>query len=168
MISRNEKVPDLVLDSVVSSQREKIKLAHYRGKYLLIFFYPANFTFASPADIFPGENISKQFKLLDCQLVGISTEHIECLAKYQEKFVSQLQEDPNNLEVRLVSDPFQKIFRTFGILEEKNIAFRAVAILDQKGRMLSIDKSYSQDGFDMNDVVRKVRELKNKCDQCGG
>ena len=160
MVSRNEKVPDLVLDSVLGCQREKINLSSYRGKYLLIFFYPANFTFTSPSDIYLGD----QQAGTDFQLVGVSTEHVQCLARYQQTFLSW-----NSKEVRLVSDPFSKIIQTLGLPEEEtNIAFRALAVIDPKGRLLSIKKSYSQDGFDMEAVLGKLRELKEKCVECGG
>ena len=159
MVSRNEKVPDLVLDSVVGCVREKINLSSYRGKYLLIFFYPVNFTLTSPSDIYHDVETDA-----DCRLIGVSTEHVQCLARYQQTFVSW-----NSKEVRLVSDPFSMIIKTFGIPEEEtNIAFRALAIIDPKGRLLSIKKSYSQDGFDMKAVLGKLRELKEKCPECGG
>ena len=160
MVSRNEKVPDLVLDSVIGCQREKINLSSYRGKYLLIFFYPANFTFSSPSDIYLGDQQADT----DFRLIGVSTEHVQCLARYQQTFLSW-----NTKQVRLVSDPFSKIITTFGLPEEEtNIAFRALAVLDPKGRLLSIKKSYSQDGFDMEAELGKLRELKEKCPECGG
>ena len=166
MVSRNEKVPDLVLDSVVRCEREKITLSSYRGKYLLIFFYPVNFTFIIPSDLYYQEE-DQQFRIKtesDCQLIGVSTEHVQSLARYQQTFLSW-----NSKEVRLVSDPFCEIFKTFGLSgEETNIAFRALAVIDPKGRMLSIEKSYSQDGFDMEAVLGRLRELKEKCPECGG
>ena len=158
MVSRNEKVPDLLFDSVVGCKREQVHLSSYRGKYLLIFFYPVNFTFTSPSDIYqedpdPG-----------CQLIGVSTEHVQCLARFQQTFLSW-----DSKQVRLVSDPFCKIIKTFGLPEEEtNIAFRALAVIDPKGRMLSLETSYSPDGFDMEAELGKLRELKEKCPECGG
>ena len=158
MVSRNEKVPDLVFDSVVGGKREKINLTSYRGKYLLIFFYPVNFTFTSPSDIHLEDTDP------DCQLIGVSTEHVQCLARYQQTFLPW-----NSKEVRLVSDPFSQIIKTFGLPEEeRNIAYRALAVIDPKGRMLSMEESYSPDGFDMEAVLGKLRDLREKCPECGG
>ena len=158
----NEKVPDIVFDSVVGGHRERIKLSSYRGKYLLLFFYPANFSFASPQEICLPSGLSEELRLLNSHLIGISTEHVECLSKYQDSLIGPK-------EVRIVSDPFFQIFETFGILENdrKKNGFRALAIIDPKGRMLSIEKNYGQFGFDMNDVWEKFKESL-KCQECGG
>ena len=165
MVSRNEKVPDLVLDSVLGCKREKIFLSSFRGKYLLIFFHPVNFTFNIPSDMYNLE--VQQFRVKtepDCHLIGVSTEHVQCLARYQQTFLSW-----NSKEVRLVSDPFCEIIKLFGLSErETNIGFRALAVIDPKGRLLSMEKKYSQDGFDMKAVLGKLRELKEKCPECGG
>ena len=51
--------------------------------------------------------------------------------------------------------------------DRKKNGFRALAIIDPKGRMLSIEKNYGQFGFDMNDVWEKFKESL-KCQECGG
>ena len=164
MVLKNEKVPDIVLDSVVGSVREKITLSSYRGRYLLIFFYPVNFTFTSPSDIYQQEQHFRVQNDGKCQLIGVSTEHVQCLARYQQTFLSKDSKD-----VRLVSDPFCHIIKTFGLPEkETDIAFRALAVIDPKGRMVSIEKSSSEDGFDTEAVLGKLRDLKEKCPECGG
>ena len=164
MVLKNEKVPDIVLDSVVGSVREKITLSSYRGRYLLIFFYPVNFTFTSPSDIYQQEQHFRVQNDGECQLIGVSTEHVQCLARYQQTFLPW-----NSKDIRLVSDPFCRIIKTFGLSEEvSNMAFRALALIDPKGRLLSIEKSYSQDGFDMEAVLGKLTELREKCPECGG
>ena len=161
MFSINEKVGDLVLDSVVGGRRERIKLSDYRGKYLLVFFYPVNFTFASTQHFSSVDDVSEELQGMNSQVIGISAEHVQCLAKCQESFIGQT-------EVRLVSDPFNQIQDHFGISDGGITSGMSVlAVVDPKGRLLSMETSYSQAGFDMKEELRKLKESL-KCPECGG
>ena len=161
MVSVNEKVGDFVLDSVVGGRRERIGLSHYRGKYLLIFFYPVNFTFASAHHISSVDDVSQELQELNSEVIGISGEHVQCLASFQKSFLGQT-------EVRFVSDPFKQIQDYFGVSAEGMTHGGSVlAVIDPKGRLLSMETCHSQIGFDMKEVLRKLKESL-KCPECGG
>lgn len=69
-----QKAPDFAGTAVVNGQFKEIKLDDYIGKYLVLFFYPLDFTFVCPTELIAFSDRIKEFKDLDCNVVGVSTD----------------------------------------------------------------------------------------------
>ena len=68
------EAPDFTATAVMEDNtfKEDLKLSDYRGKYVLLFFYPLNFTFVCPSEILAFNQAGEQFKEANCQLIGVS------------------------------------------------------------------------------------------------
>ncbi len=69
-----QKAPDFAGTAVVDGQFKDISLKDYLGKYLVLFFYPLDFTFVCPTELIAFSDRIKEFKELDCNVVGVSTD----------------------------------------------------------------------------------------------
>jgi len=60
--------------ALVNGQFKQISLSDYTGKYLVLFFYPTNFTFVCPTEVIAFSNRAEEFRKINCELVGCSTD----------------------------------------------------------------------------------------------
>ena len=74
MVQVTRPAPDFTADAVVNGEFEKFKLSHYRGKYVVLFFYPLDFTFVCPTEIIAFSDRIEEFEKRDCEVIGVSVD----------------------------------------------------------------------------------------------
>lgn len=80
--------PNFTGTAVVNGEFKTVSLSDYKGKYLVLFFYPLDFTFVCPTEIIAFSDAAKQFKEIGCELVGCSIDsHFTHLAWFVKKTV---------------------------------------------------------------------------------
>jgi peroxiredoxin (alkyl hydroperoxide reductase subunit C) len=110
---------------------ENFKLSDYRGKYVLLFFYPLNFTFVCPTEILAFNRAVKTFEENNCQLIGISIDsHFSHLAW---KNTPVKEGGIGNIQYPLVSDLDKNISRSYQVLLDSGIALRGLFLIDKEG-----------------------------------
>lgn len=124
--------PEFTLDAVVSTvagkEFKKIRLADYRGKWLVLFFYPADFTFVCPTEIKGFSDAVDTFKKLDAEVLGGSVD-----SKYSHLAWIK-RGDLGELKYPLLADFKKEVARDYGILDEKEgVALRGLFIIDPQG-----------------------------------
>jgi peroxiredoxin (alkyl hydroperoxide reductase subunit C) len=111
---------------------ETISLEDYRGQWLMLFFWPFDFTFVCPTEITAFSDHYEQFKELDCEIVGASVDSI-----YTHRAWTQTPREQNGIgEVKfpLVSDFSKETARAYGILDDASgAAHRGLFIIDPDG-----------------------------------
>ena len=127
------RAPDFSATAVLADNtfKEDFKLSDLRGKYVLLFFYPLNFTFVCPSEILAFNKAVDQFEDNNCQLVGISIDsHFSHLAwkntPINEGGIGQIR-------YPLVSDLNKSISRDYGVLLDAGIALRGLFLIDREG-----------------------------------
>lgn len=126
-IQVGQPAPTFALDALVGDDFKKISLADYKGKkWVVLFFYPLDFTFVCPTEILEFSKHAKEFEKLNTVILGASIDSI-----YSHKaWTKELGE----LNYPLLSDITQEVARTYGILiEEKGHALRGLFIIDPDG-----------------------------------
>merc|ERR1712037_886965 len=132
--------PAFKAQAVVDGQFKEVSLSDFAGKYVVVYFYPLDFTFVCPTEIIAFSDRIQEFKDIGCEVVGISTDsHFSHLA-----WVSQPRKQGGlgGLNYPLVSDFNKQISRDYGVLiEEAGIALRGLFIVDPSGvlRQMSIN-----------------------------
>ena len=114
------------------NQFKKISLADYAGKYVVLFFYPLDFTFVCPTEICAFNDAHNHFKDANCELIACSVDshfsHMEYTMKPREK--GGLGE----MDIPLLSDLGKNISRDYGVLTPDGaISFRGTFIIDKSG-----------------------------------
>lgn len=127
-----EPAPGFVLDALVSAEKGKefktINLADYHGKWVVLFFYPMDFTFICPTEIRGFNAALEKFTALDAVVLGASTD-----SKFSHLAWVQ-RGDLGNLQFPLLSDLKKETAAKYGCLDEKEgVALRALYIIDPEG-----------------------------------
>jgi peroxiredoxin (alkyl hydroperoxide reductase subunit C) len=125
--------PDFSATAVLpdNSFKDDFKLSDYRGKYVLLFFYPLNFTFVCPTEILAFNRGVEAFAEANCQLIGISIDsHFSHLAW---KNTPVNEGGIGNVQYPLVSDLNKDISESYNVLLDSGIALRGLFLIDREG-----------------------------------
>ncbi|MEK6861845.1 MAG: redoxin domain-containing protein, partial [Nanoarchaeota archaeon] len=76
MIKISEKVPDLEFEIYHNDQIKKVKFSDYKSKWLVLLFYPADFTFICPTELEEAANLYDQFKKENAEIISVSTDTV--------------------------------------------------------------------------------------------
>jgi len=129
----NKPAPDFELEGYFNGSLGKYKLSDYRGKWVILLFYPLDFTFVCPTEVLNFSDAAGEFNKLNCQIFGISVD-----SKYVHKaWVDTKREEGGlggKLNYPLLSDINKQIARDYGILlEEEGVALRGLFLINPDG-----------------------------------
>ena len=110
---------------------KEIKLSDYKGKYVILFFYPLDFTFVCPTEIIAFSEKMDEFKKRNTEVLGISIDsHFSHLAW---RNTDRKQGGLGDIQYPLVADVNKKITYDYGVMHEAGIAFRGLFLIDTNG-----------------------------------
>ncbi|MCF6157427.1 MAG: peroxiredoxin [wastewater metagenome] len=120
--------PEFTLQAVVGDTFKDIGLNEYRGKWIVLFFYPLDFTFVCPTEITEFSRRDNEFKALNAQVLGVSVDSV-----YSHKaWLKEL----GNLNYPLLSDITKEVSRKYEVLiEDKGITLRGTFIIDPERKV---------------------------------
>jgi peroxiredoxin (alkyl hydroperoxide reductase subunit C) len=124
--------PDFTAQAVMPDNSfAELTLSSYRGKYVVLFFYPLDFTFVCPSEIIAFDKAAARFGAKDAQLIGVSVDsHFTHLAW---KNTPRDQGGIGQVQYPLVADLSKKISRKYGVLFGKEVALRGLFLIDKEG-----------------------------------
>ena len=110
---------------------KEIKLSDYKGKYVILFFYPLDFTFVCPTEIIAFSEKMDEFKKRNTEVLGVSIDsHFSHLAW---RNTNRKQGGLGDIQYPLVADVNKKITYDYGVMHEAGIAFRGLFLIDTNG-----------------------------------
>ena len=113
-------------------QFKKISLADYAGKYVVLFFYPLDFTFVCPTEICAFNDAAKHFKETDCEVISCSVDSHFTHMEYANK--PRAQGGLGEMDIPMLSDLTKSISSDYGVLTPDGaISFRGTFIIDKSG-----------------------------------
>lgn len=127
-----QAAPEFKATAVYDQEFKEIKLSDYRGKYVVLFFYPLDFTFVCPTEITAFSDRYEEFKILNTEVLGVSVDSaFSHLAWIQTERKSG---GVGDLNYPLVSDIKKEISAAYNVLDpEAGIALRGLFIIDKEG-----------------------------------
>lgn len=111
-----------------------IDISKYKGKYVLLFFYPLDFTFVCPTEIIAFSNKAKEFREFDCEVLACSVDSKFSHMEYSLK--SRKEGGLGEMDIPLISDLNKEIATKYGCLcdtGDVGVAYRATYIIDRNG-----------------------------------
>jgi alkyl hydroperoxide reductase subunit AhpC len=127
-----QPAPDFEAQAVMEDGTFKaIKLSDYRGKYVILFFYPLDFTFVCPTEIIAFSDRSAEFKKLNVQLLGVSVD-----SQYSHLAWRNTPRQAGGIgavNYPLVADLDKKIAESYGVLLASGVALRGLFLIDKEG-----------------------------------
>ncbi len=124
--------PDFTAQAVMPENSiGELKLSAYRGKYVVLFFYPLDFTFVCPSEIIAFDKKLDAFKEKGCEVIGVSVD--SQFTHLAWKNTPRDQGGLGNIRFPLVADLDKNIARSYGVLFNDSVALRGLFLIDQKG-----------------------------------
>ncbi len=119
--------PDFTLEGVSGKEFLEVSLSQYRGKWVVLFFYPLDFTFVCPTEIIGFNEHYDEFGELNAEILGASVD-----SKFSH--LAWISQELGDLRFPLLSDITKEVARNYGILiEEQGISLRGLYIIDPQG-----------------------------------
>ena len=127
-----KQAPDFTAQAVLPDNSfAELTLSSYRGKYVVLFFYPLDFTFVCPSEIIAFDKALEKFEAKNAQVLGVSVDsHFTHLAW---KNTPRDQGGIGQIEYPLVADLSKKISKKYGVLFGKEVALRGLFLIDKEG-----------------------------------
>jgi len=127
-----KQAPEFEAEAVMPNNSfETVSLSSYRGKYVVVFFYPLDFTFVCPSEILAFNRQIEDFKAKGCELLGISVDSIYTHLAWKNTSVDQ--GGIGAVQFPLISDLSKSISTDYGVLLEDGVALRGLFLIDREG-----------------------------------
>jgi alkyl hydroperoxide reductase subunit AhpC len=151
--------PEFSATAVIEGQFKPVKLSDYRGKYVILFFYPLDFTFVCPTEIIAFSDRIEEFKRRDCQILGVSIDsqftHLAWINTPRNKGGLGETRYP------LVADLTKSISRDYGVLiDEAGVSLRGLFLIDKAGNIRHITINDLPIGRSVDEAIRVLDALK--------
>ncbi len=159
MLGIGKKFPEFKLKAVqgldAKTAFSEVSRETYAGRWLVVFFYPKDFTFVCPTEIKGFGDLNKDFANREAQVLGVSTDNeFVHLAWMNQK------DELKNLPFPLLSDIRRDLSGTLGILEESElVALRATYIVDPTGIIRYVSVNDMNVGRNPKEVLRVLDAL---------
>lgn len=149
--------PDFKGMAVVNGQFKEIGLQDFAGKYLVLFFYPLDFTFVCPTEVIAFNDRADEFKRLNAEIVAVSVDsHFSHLA-----WVNTPRKNGglgHETKMPILSDLKKTIAARYGCLtKNEDIALRALYIIDTKGVIRQITINDLPVGRSVDEILRLIK-----------
>src|SRR5437879_8921665 len=106
-----DKAPDLTVQGVLHGETADYSLSAYKGKWLVLFFYPADFTFICPTEVSGFSKLSREFRSEEAEILGVSVDSVSSHIKWSEEL--------GGVDYPLLSDDDKTVSRIYDVLDEK-------------------------------------------------
>ncbi len=130
-----KEAPDFTAAAVLAdgSIKEDFKLSDLRGKYVVLFFYPLDFTFVCPTEIIAHDKRLDEFKKRDVEVVAVSIDSQFSHHAWRNTPVNK--GGIGEVQFPMVADVNHEITRAYGIEHPASIALRASFLIDKDGNV---------------------------------
>ena len=128
-----KEAPDFTAAAVMGDDRieTEFSLSALRGKYVVLFFYPLDFTFVCPSEILAFDEQLEDFTSRDAAVVGVSVDSHHTHLAWKRTPVDQGGIGP--IRYPIVSDLSKNIARSYGVLHDEEVALRGLFLIDREG-----------------------------------
>ncbi|MFW6169142.1 MAG: peroxiredoxin [Planctomycetota bacterium] len=153
-----QQAPDFSSQAVLPDNSfAELKLSSYRGQYVVLFFYPLDFTFVCPSEIIAFDKAVTTFEQKNTQLIGVSVDsHFTHLAW---KNTPRDKGGIGPIQYPLVSDLSKQISRDYGVLFSEELALRGLFLIDKEGIVRHAVVNDLPLGRNVDEVLRMVDAL---------
>lgn len=127
-----KEAPDFTAQAVLANDSiEELTLSSFRGKYVVLFFYPLDFTFVCPSEILALNRELDKFKVKNAEVLGVSVD--SQYSHYAWRNTDPAQGGIGQIGFPLVADLDKSISREYGVLFDESVALRGLFLIDKEG-----------------------------------
>ncbi len=146
-------LPDLSVEIYQNDKTPMVKLSDYRGKWLILFFYPADFTFVCPTELEEMAILYGEFQKLNAEIMSVSTDTV---------FVHKAWHDHSpaikKITFPMAADPTGNLCRSLGTyIPNEGLSLRGTFIVDPEGVVKAMEIHDNSIGRSAKEVLRKLQ-----------
>jgi alkyl hydroperoxide reductase subunit AhpC len=155
MVAVGMKAPDFTVKGVYQGAIKDYSLRSYQGKWLILFFYPADFTFICPTEVAGFNKMAGDFHAEQAEILGVSVDSPETHRGWIEEL--------GGVEYPLLSDADKKVSRAYGVLEEaEGVSERGTFIINPAGEVNYFVVSHMNVGRSVEETLRVLKALRTE------
>ena len=149
-------VPDLEFEYYQDGDFHKAKISDYRKKWLILFFYPADFTFVCPTELEEMQNAYELFKAEGAEIISVSTDTV-----FTHKAWHDHSEAIKGIKYPMAADPTGQMSMTFDTyIENEGMSLRGTFVIDPEGILKLSEINDNSIGRSAEELLRKVKAAK--------
>ena len=154
----NDKAPLFVEDAYFGNEDKikRISLEDHKGKWVVLFFYPADFTFVCPTELGELADNYDKFKELGVEIISVSTD-----TAFTHKAWHDNSETIKKIKYLMLADPTQRVCKSYGtLIPEEGLSLRATFVIDPEGVVKAFEFHNNDIGRNIDELIRKIQAAK--------
>ncbi len=149
-------VPNLSFEYFQNGKTGRMSLNDFRGKWLILFFYPADFTFVCPTELEDMAEHYEEFKKQGTEIVSVSTDTV-----FVHKAWHDTSKAVGKIQFPMAADPQHRLSHAFGVhIEDEGLALRGSFIINPEGKLKIIEINDNGIGRNAKELLRKLQAAK--------
>lgn len=159
MVQINQKINDLEFEAFQGEEINKMKLSDFGDKWLVVIFYPGDFTFICPTELEETAHYYDEFKKLGAEVISVSTDSVHVHKAWHDTSPAI-----SKIKFPMAADQTGKISREFGVYieegEDAGRALRGTFIINPQGLVKAIEIHDNSIGRSAKELLRKFQAAK--------
>lgn len=153
MVNINEQAPEFTEDAFINDEIKKISLNDYKGKWVVLFFYPADFTFVCPTELGELANKYDEIKSLGAEVISVSTD-----TAFVHKAWWDHSETIHKIKFPMLADPARRVCSAYyTLIEEDGLSLRATFLINPEGKIKALEFHDNSIGRSIDELIRKIK-----------
>lgn len=155
-LSVGDKVPNFAFEVFHDEKIKQVHIDDYKGSWLILFFYPADFTFVCPTELEDMQREYEDLKTLGAEVISVSTDTV-----YTHKAWHDHSPAIGAITYPMAADPSHELSESFGLLiDSEGIALRGTFVINPEGKICLAEINDNSIGRNAKELVRKVKAAK--------
>ena len=149
----NKPAPLFIADAFKEGNIEKVSLSDYKGKWVVLVFYPADFTFVCPTELGSLADAYEEFTAMNTEVLSISTD-----TAFVHKAWWDSSETIKKIKYPMVADPTGNICRAYGTyIAEEGLSLRGTFVINPEGILKAWELHDNSIGRSSKELIRKIK-----------
>ena len=156
MVKVGQEVSEFKMGAYHNDEITELSLSDYKGKWVVVVFYPADFTFVCPTELEEVANLYAEFQEQGAEVISVSTD-----TAFVHKAWHDTSEAIGKVKYPMAADPSGTVSRQFGVyIEEEGLALRGTFIIDPDGVLKTAETHDLGIGRSAAEALRKLKAAK--------
>jgi peroxiredoxin len=156
MAKIGQSIDNFTVNAFHEGTFKEVSLDQYKGKWTILFFYPADFTFVCPTELGEMADLYPEFQAEGAEILSVSTD-----TEFTHFAWHNSSDTIKKIQFPMLADPTAKLARYFGVyIEEEGLALRGTFIIDPDGILKVLEINDNGIGRNANETLRKLKAAK--------
>jgi len=156
MVKIGQRVPEYAITAFQNNTIKTLKLTDFKGKWLALIFYPADFTFICPTELEEAAKLYGEFQKEGAEVLSVSTDTV-----FVHKAWHDTSKAISHITFPMIADPTGRLCKDFGTyLEDEGLSLRGSFIIDPDGVVKAGELHDNSIGRSMPELLRKLQAAK--------